>query len=218
MPLPPATPLPPAAQRGRRAVRISGDERERAILTAAEQVLDEKDFADVTIDDLARGAGISRPTFYFYFASKQAVLLTLLDRVAREAGTLSARVLDDLPRDPAGAWRRAIEAFADTFAKHRGVSIAVAAAARLSSEAELAAEWARLMGRWIDGTAAAIDAERARGAAIDGPAAHDLATVLNQLNERVITVALAASREPRDEVDTLLHVWLTSIYGSGPAS
>ena len=37
------------------------------------------------MDDLAKGAGISRPTFYFYFPSKEAVLLTLLDRVIDEA-------------------------------------------------------------------------------------------------------------------------------------
>lgn len=202
-----------APKRGRRATRVSGDEREHAILVAAENLLEHKDFADLTIDDLARGAGISRPTFYFYFASKQAVLLALLDRVAREAGSRSARVLDSLPDDPARAWRQAIEAFVDSFAAHRGVSVAVAAAARLASEPELAVEWRTLMGRWIDGTAAAIDSERRRGAAIDGPAPRELATVLNQLNERVITADLSAGADPRGSVDTLLHVWLASIYG-----
>jgi AcrR family transcriptional regulator len=196
-----------------RVVRMSGDEREQAILEAAERILDDKDFSAVTIDDIARGAGLSRPTFYFYFASKQAVLLTLLDRVAHEAGSRSARVLDSLADDPAGAWRQAIEAFVDSFATHRGVSVAVAAAARLSSEPELAALWQTLMGRWIDGTATAIEAERRRGAAIDGPAPRELATVLNQLNERVITADLAAGADPHGSVGTLLHVWLASIYG-----
>jgi AcrR family transcriptional regulator len=202
-----------APKRGRRATRVSGDEREHAILVAAESLLEHKDFADLTIDDLARGAGISRPTFYFYFASKQAVLLALLDRVAREAGSRSARVLDSLPDDPARAWRQAIEAFVDSFAAHRGVSVAVAAAARLASEPELAVEWRTLMGRWIDGTAAAIEAERRRGAAVDGPPPLELATVLNQLNERVITADLSAGADPHGSVDTLLHVWLASIYG-----
>ena len=34
---------------------------------------------------LARGAGISRPTFYLYFPSKDAVVLTLIDRLVEDA-------------------------------------------------------------------------------------------------------------------------------------
>ena len=64
------------ALRGRRAVRPSGDDRELAILETAERLLDERSFAEISVDDLAKGAGISRPTFYFYFTSKDAVLLS----------------------------------------------------------------------------------------------------------------------------------------------
>ena len=214
--------------RGRRAARLSGDERQRAILVAAERLLGEKAFADVTIDDLARGAGISRPTFYFYFASKQAVLLTLLDQVAHEAEKRTAEVFSDLSTAPSAAWRKAIEAFARTFAAHRGVSVAAAAAR--SSEPELAAEWATLTNRWIDATAAAIRAERDRGASPAGPEPRLLASALNLLNERVITAALTgldpagpplpAAALPgavEETVETLLHIWLTSIYGAVPA-
>ena len=213
--------------RGRRAARLSGDERQRAILVAAERLLGEKDFADVTIDDLARGAGISRPTFYFYFASKQAVLLALLDQVAHEAEKRTAEVFSDLSAAPSAAWRKAIEAFAGTFAAHRGVSVAAAAAR--SSEPELAAEWATLTNRWIDATAAAIQAERDRGASPAGPEPRLLASALNLLNERVITAALTgldptgpplpAAALPgavEETVETLLHIWLTSIYGAVP--
>lgn len=204
-----------APNRGRRAIRTSGDERQRAILVAAERLLDKKDFAEVTIDDLARGAGISRPTFYFYFASKQAVLLALLDQVAHEAEKRSAHVFDDLATAPSAAWRRAIKAFAETFTVHRGVSVAAAAAR--SSQPELAAEWAMLTDRWIEATAVAIQAERGRGASSEGPAPRSLATALNLLNERVIIAALNESDLPRaaeETVDTLEHIWLSSIYGS----
>jgi AcrR family transcriptional regulator len=206
-----------APQRGRRTARVTGDDRQLAILATAERLLDEREFRDITIDDLARGAGISRPTFYFYFASKEAVLLTLLDRVAREAGARTAHVFDRLGDEPGASWRRGIEAFAETFSAHRGVTVA-AVAARAEAP-ELAAQWSRLLGRWIDATARGIEAERERGASPGGPgvpAAHRLATSLNLLNERVILLALT---EPEvtgplgEAVDTLLHVWLTSIYG-----
>src|SRR5918994_7455900 len=81
-------PSPPAAprDRGRRASRASGDDRERAILETAERLLEERPLSEISVDDLARGAGISRPTFYFYFPSKDAVVLTIIDRVVAEAG------------------------------------------------------------------------------------------------------------------------------------
>src|SRR6201996_4638102 len=69
----------PRAGRGRRSIRPSGDDREQAILATAERLLEERAYADISVDDLAKGAGLSRPTFYFYFKSKEAVLLSLLE-------------------------------------------------------------------------------------------------------------------------------------------
>ena len=63
----------PRAARGRRAARPSGDDRELAILETAIRLLDERQEHEISVDDLAKGAGISRPTFYFYFPSKDAV-------------------------------------------------------------------------------------------------------------------------------------------------
>jgi len=209
----------PAAGRGRRAVRVSGDEREQSILTTADRLLGEKDFSALTIDDLARGAGISRPTFYFYFASKRSVLLALLDRVAHEASRRSAEVFDGLADDPAATWRRAISAFFETFAAHPGVVAAVVGAR--GTDPEIVAQWSRLLQGWIDETARAIEGERARGAAVPGPEAHVLATSLNLLNERVIMAALTEPSLPGaavDTVDTLLHVWLSAVYGSPAAA
>lgn len=58
---------------------------ERAILATAQRLIEQRPLADISVDDLAKGAGICRPTFYFYFASKDAVLLTLLEQMIAEA-------------------------------------------------------------------------------------------------------------------------------------
>ena len=91
------------AERGRRSARISGDERQDAILITAEALLAERSFDDVSIEDLARGAGISRPTFYFYFPSKDAVLLALLDRVITEVEHRVGALPRDFGRDAVAA-------------------------------------------------------------------------------------------------------------------
>ena len=64
--VPAPAPLPAGApSRSRRPVRPSGDDRELAILSTAERLLAERPRSAISVDDLARGAGISRPTFYF---------------------------------------------------------------------------------------------------------------------------------------------------------
>lgn len=77
--------------------------------------------------------------------------------------------------------------------------------------------WNGFMQRWIQQTAAMITAERDRGAAPRTIPALDLATSLNQMNERTMMAALIAE-EPsvaHDRVvDTLTHIWVSSIYGA----
>ena len=205
----------PRAGRGRRSLRPSGDDREQAILATAERLLQERAYADVSVDDLAKGAGLG-PTFYFYFKSKEAVLLSLIEPVIATADAEIDDAIQRLPADPRRAWRNGINAFYTAFASHPALSRAARDA--LTTSAEVRAMWAGFMQKWIDQTAAMITAERARGAAPDTIAAADLATSLNQMNERTMMAALAAEAPAVDEdriVDTLTHIWVTSIYGEG---
>jgi TetR/AcrR family transcriptional regulator, ethionamide resistance regulator len=210
--------------RGRRPPRPSGDDRELAILATAERLLAEQPLSAVSVDDLARGAGISRPTFYFYFASKDAVLLTLLDRVVAEAdaamasaeaamGEAAARPV----RAPRDLWRQAISAYYDTFRAHRGLTLAWAEAR--STNREVRELWAAVFEGWVLRSAAAIEVERARGAAPPGVPARDLAVALNSMNERVLYATLGGDGPAvaeSDVVGVLLEVWLRAIYGSAP--
>jgi TetR/AcrR family transcriptional regulator, ethionamide resistance regulator len=201
--------------RGRRAARPSGDDREAAILATASELLRDRNFSDISVDDLAKGAGISRPTFYFYFPSKEAVLLSLLDPLIKRADTGFDNALEAMPSDPRRAIRRGIEIFFSSFGSHP-------ATARAGTEAvktvpEFRKFWAGLMHKWIGLTAALITVERERGAAPDTIPALDLATSLNLMNERTMMATLAGEQSAVDHgdvVDTLTHIWLTSIYGT----
>jgi TetR/AcrR family transcriptional regulator, ethionamide resistance regulator len=202
-----------APSRGRRPGRSAGDDREQAILATAERLLEERAFGDISIDDLARGAGISRPTFYFYFPSKDAVLLTLLDRVTDEANAAAGDVLVRLAEDPRARWRELIARFHATFGGHRAVVLACAQVR--GTNAEVRRLWAAVLERWVRAVQAAIEGERARGAAPDGLPARDLAIALNSMNERVWYATFAGDGPAvaeRDVVDVLLDVWLTAIY------
>ena len=211
-----AEPLPadPAAGRGRRPRRPSGDDRERALLATAERLLERHPLADISVDDLARGAGISRSTFYFYFASKEAVVLALLDGVVAEARAARSAALAGAAGARA-AWRAALVTVRDTFRDHRALT--AAAAELLVTSPEVRSLWSAVMEDFVAETAAAIDAERSRGAAPPGPPARDLAVALNWMNERVLQVSVAGygpGLADDDLIDVLLTVWLRTIYGS----
>jgi TetR/AcrR family transcriptional regulator, fatty acid metabolism regulator protein len=58
-------------------------ERERLILRAAEELLLERGYHEMSIDDIAARVGISKGTVYLHFASKEDLALALLDQGLR---------------------------------------------------------------------------------------------------------------------------------------
>lgn len=220
MATPTVSPGPTPASRRRRPARITGEEREGAILATLQHLLTNQPLHAISVDDLARGAGISRPTFYFYFASKDAVLLALLDVLVEEAwAELELEdATDMLAEDVAGAWRRAIGGSYTIWSRNKDV-IRAATEARTSNE-DVRDLWTRLLESFVQQTAAAIDAERERGMAPDGLPSRDLALCLNRMNERVFETTLggeALTLEDRRVIDSLVDIWLRAIYGSPPS-
>jgi AcrR family transcriptional regulator len=63
------------SERKRRAVRAELSE-------VALQLLTDRDFESVTVDEIAAAAGVSRRTFFRYFASKEDVVFAFLDQGA----------------------------------------------------------------------------------------------------------------------------------------
>jgi TetR/AcrR family transcriptional regulator, ethionamide resistance regulator len=205
-----------ASGRGRRAARASGDERERAILETAEKLLEERPLSEISVDDLAKGAGISRPTFYFYFPSKDAVVLTIIDRlVVATAGSREEALKMLAEGEPRAGLRQALSDLYGAFRSRRAVSLAAAELRMTNPEArEL---WSQVMEGWVADTTAVIEAERARGAAPPGQPPRDLAIALVQMNERVQYASFTGESPSLEEdrvLDVLVDIWLRSIYGT----
>jgi len=206
---------PSRSGRGRRKTRTSGDDRERAITQTAERLLEDRSLGAISVDDLARGAGISRPAFYFYFPSKDAVVLTLVDQLVQEAADARDEVSERLSGDPVAAWRDSLMSFYRTFGSHRAV---VRAATDLSAtNAEARALRCQIVEGWVAYVTEKIERERERGAAPADMPARDLATALVQMNERVLAAVFVGETPAVDEervIDVLNHVWLAAIYGT----
>jgi AcrR family transcriptional regulator len=192
---------------------MRGDEREQLILSAFEELLEARSLHDISVDDIARAAGLSRSAFYFYFASKEAVLLSLFERIIAEAQAARGDTLAALEADPAAGIREALRAFYDAFRTHRAVTLAGADA--WASSAEVRALWGQAMEQWVAEATVLIEVERQRGAAPAGLPARDLATSLLWMNERVLHTTFARQEPAVDEadvLDVLVGIWLRAIY------
>lgn len=207
-------PSPAPSTRGRRARGFSGDDRERAILATAERLLGERPLSEISVDQLAKGAGISRPTFYFYFTSKEQVLLALFDRVVEEARSSRGDALQRLAEGEEQGWRDAISPFCATFSGHRAITSA--AAATQYTSAAVRDLWSQVMEQFVVEVTEAIESERRRGAAPDGIPARDLATVLNSMVERSLFSTFSGQTPAVHEerlLDTLVSVFMGAVYG-----
>jgi AcrR family transcriptional regulator len=210
-------PAPEKAARGRRSARASGDERERAILATAERLLEQRPLSEISVEDLARGAGISRPTFYFYFPSKDAVLLTLVDRMVEEAAASREEALAKLAEEPRAGWRQGLLSYFEVFGSRRAVILAAADLRTTNGEAR--ALWSQVMEGWVTDVTAIIESERARGAAAAGQPARDLAIALLQMNERAQFATFAGESPSIEEsrvLDVLVDIWMRAIYSPAP--
>jgi AcrR family transcriptional regulator len=215
--MPMATPSPALdrAARGRRTPRASGDERERAILATAERLFAERPLSEISVEDLATGAGISRPTFYFYFPSKDAVLLTLVERMVEEAAASRELALTHLAEEPRAGLRLVLQSSFEVFGSRRAVILA--ANELRTTNAEARELWSQVMEGWVEDASAIIEAERARGAAPPGQPARDLAIALVQMNERAHHATFIDESPSLDEerlLDVLVDVWVRAIYGN----
>ncbi|MBG0562820.1 TetR/AcrR family transcriptional regulator [Actinoplanes aureus] len=191
---------------GRRRGPSKGDRREQAILDTARTLLARKPLAEITIDELAAGAEISRSSFYFYFDSKLAVVVALLHGLAGELDADAGPWLDGTgPDEP--ALRRSLTALAAIWRTH----------GRLLAGALAAAPGCPPIGEWrnslraahVSRLAARIERERAAGLAPDGPEPHVLAGMIDDLR----TAAFAGATDPERLVDDLVTVELRMLYG-----
>src|SRR3954447_21150970 len=86
-------------------IRRAPSDAEREILDAAEALLAERSFRELSVDDLMARTGMTRSSFYHYFRSLDEVAIALMRRVQgemMEAASPWWRVGDAAP-PPAGA-------------------------------------------------------------------------------------------------------------------
>jgi AcrR family transcriptional regulator len=185
---------------------------EAAVLEATESLLvGGRSYADLTIEDIARGAGISRTAFYFYFRDKRELLMRLTEDVA-EGLYAEADAWWSGEGDGRAALERALESVIRLYDRH---GVLLRAVVEASSYDEIVAEfWRALVGRFVDATRRRIEEEQAAGG-MTGVSAEATAFTLSWMTERACYQRIVQGGDPTDEefLAALVHIWTATLYG-----
>lgn len=105
-----------AATRPKRRVRLDNDERRAQLLQLARRAFSDRSYDDVSIDDLAREAKISKGLLYHYFPTKRDLYVAGLREIAEELVQRCTNIPADLP--PIDRVRAGLDAYLDHISQH----------------------------------------------------------------------------------------------------
>ncbi|SDS81770.1 TetR/AcrR family transcriptional regulator [Actinoplanes derwentensis] len=195
----------------RRTGPSKGDMREAAILDAARTLFTEQPFDAVTIDDLARAAGLSRTGFYFYFRTKGAVLTALMARFWDVLG--ASHVWFDSTGPSPALLREQLLASARLWREHAGVLSCT------PSSAEVREFNTRVTARHDQRCADKISRDQELGTATTTIAAIRLAEMIGAIRDaRWAQMAKASDTELDDAVQDIAEAIQRLVYGPTTAS
>ncbi len=180
------------------------------VLRSALSLAETAPFRDVTVDEIARAAGLSRSAFYTHFRDKHDLLLEAVREVAEELYRMS-----DLwwsgEGPPGQRVRQSIEGVVSVYSEHAGL---LRVATEVSTyDDEVRDFWLSIMGRFIDATADHIRSEQATGLIPKKMEAQATAEGLVWMAERCCYIYLArGDRTPEAVVEAMAPVWAAALY------
>jgi TetR/AcrR family transcriptional regulator, ethionamide resistance regulator len=201
----------PVRRRRRRTPEVA----EREIISAAEALLRERPFRELTVDEVMRRTDLSRPSFYVYFRDRHDLVLKVVEHLGGELFAMSERWYEG-SGDGQAQLHEATEGLVRVFAEHGPVLRALADAA--SDDQRVEAAYLALLQRFVDATARHIEEEVAAGRMLPLDPVRT-ATALTWMMERYLQLELGRTPDgPVDRVaDTLTTIWSRVLYGAAEA-
>jgi TetR/AcrR family transcriptional regulator, ethionamide resistance regulator len=203
--------LQPAPRRRRRR-----EDSEQEILEAAERLLRERPFRELTVDDLMAATTQSRTAFYRHFTGRQDLLIRLLSDLNQELWEVSEGWFQG-GGDALAEAREALERLAGVYQAHGPVLLAMAEAAHHDDEVERV--YGALVQGFADGVVARLERDAAAGRA-SVPHPGEVAAALVWMTERQLAVTFGrqetSAAERTAAVEALYTIWTRTLYGTDP--
>ena len=202
----------PSGSEPRRRRRRTPEVAEQEIIAAAEVLLRERPFRELTVDEVMKRTELSRPSFYVYFRDRHQLVLRVVEHIGAELFTMADRWFTGDGAGPEQA-QEATEGIVSVFAEHGPVMRALADAAVDDPGVEKA--YNQLVESFIEATARHIEEEMAAGRILK-LAAYETATALVWMMERYLNLSLG--REPLTPAETVANtlatIWNRVLYGT----
>jgi AcrR family transcriptional regulator len=201
--------MPPAAT-ARTDRRRRREEARAHVLRSAIDLADEAPFRDLTVDEIARAAGLSRSAFYTHFRDKHDLLLTAVDEVAEQLYRMADRWWHGTG-PPAERVRVAIDGVVSVWSDHANL---LRVATEVSTyDDEVREMWLGIVERFITATADHIRSEQDAGLIPRTLNAGPTAEALVWMVERCCYIQIArGDRPPAEVVDAIAPVWTAALY------
>jgi AcrR family transcriptional regulator len=111
------------AARPRRRIRLDNDQRRAQLLELAKRAFSDRSYDEVSIDDLAQIAGISKGLLYHYFPTKRDLYVAGLREISDELVAAVTGVSEDLP--PVDLIRHSVDAYLEHISRHSRAFVAL---------------------------------------------------------------------------------------------
>jgi AcrR family transcriptional regulator len=182
----------------------------RRVIDNALKLAEKRSFRDVTVDEIARSARVSRPAFYTHFSDKQELLLVAVEEVSEQLFEMAERWWHGVG-PPADRVRRAIEGVVSVYAEQAGV---LRIATEVSTyDDEVRALWLAIAESFIEATANHVRSEQDVGLIPRTLDPRSTAESLFWMAERCCYMYLGRGERTRKAVvDGLAPVWTAALY------
>ncbi len=201
--------MTPANAAHRRRVRERRSSAERAILDAIEALLSEREFRDLTVEDVMASTGLTRTSFYRYFRDLEAVLLRWLSDLGDEL----RRTADSWLQDPSTGLDTGVE-FVTLYREHGRLLLAFEQASGAGTEIDEA--WGSVIRAFTDSyTEFIAELCRKRLSTIEHP--EQTARALVGMTERYLldTYGRGPAVDVHVAAATLAEIWQRTLFSSG---
>jgi AcrR family transcriptional regulator len=187
----------------REKARLSRQQSRERIVAAATEVVRQRSYSELTVDEVMRVAGIGRTIFYRHFDDLADLLMRASAEAVEELFEAQRNLVEAPPGDPSAAIRRALEAAVEVYVRHGPLLRCVGEAA--GSDEQVAEGYAAMLARFDDLAELSLRE-------IGGVEASDLAETaraLNLMNVSYLTDAFgrAPRVSPETAVRTLAEIW-----------
>jgi AcrR family transcriptional regulator len=187
--------------------REQREQTRREILAAADRLLRERPYRELSVDLIMAQTGLTRTAFYRHFDDVPGLVLQLMADVGQEVYELAERWRQEALENPGAAAHESIAGIVDFFVRHGTLVRAVADAGATDEQIEQG--YRAFLGVFTDLAQEGLDELVARGH-LEVPDTRAMALALNLMNERFLLEEFG--RPPGGDRETALAtletIWL----------